>query len=159
MTPPKTPYFQRLTSIVKNSLSPLSDRSTYRAERAHVIPTFIFPSSPTIIENKQCNADEIYTSLLNKRPSHNLLSNILPSTTTSLSDQISQQSAKPFDSNLSMNINNNRYATQCERFTYNYIESLPEDNDNDNEASQFDYLCKSASSLDISSPGAYISDV
>ncbi|CAM4795240.1 unnamed protein product [Rotaria magnacalcarata] len=137
----KTPYFQRLSSILKHSLSPRSDRSTtYRAERAHVIPTFNYPSSPTTTENK--------------RPSHNLLSNILPSTTSSssLSDQSSQQSTKSFVCDTSMGVRRNHDTTvftTLDAYTKNYV---CEDEDND-------YLCKSTSTLSRSSPGAYSYDI
>lgn len=93
-TSQKTPYSQRLSSIVKHILSPLSDGSTYRAERAHVIPTFSFPSSSINIENKNNKRHDYYediiTPISSKRPSHNLLSNIVPSTTPSSSDRSGQ---------------------------------------------------------------------
>ncbi|CAF2875102.1 unnamed protein product [Rotaria sp. Silwood2] len=153
----KTPYFQRLTSIVKNSLSPLSDRSTYRAERAHVIPTFNFPPSPTSIAYKRHVYEDTTSPISSKRPSHNLLSNIFPSsTTTSSSDQSSQQSIKPFSFDTSFNLRCHHDTTTIETYGKN---DESEDEDNDYESNQFDYLCKSTSSLGISSPGAYTYDV
>ncbi|CAF1090244.1 unnamed protein product [Rotaria sp. Silwood1] len=157
MTPnsQKTPYFQRLTSIVKNSLSPLSDRSTYRAERAHVIPTFNFPPSSTSIEHKRHDYEDTTSFISSKRPSHNLLSNILPSSSSS-SEQSSQRSIKTFSFDTSYNLQHHHNTTTIETYTKN-IES--EDEDNDYESNQFDYLCKSTSTLGLSSPGAYTYDV
>jgi hypothetical protein len=144
MTPDtqKTPYFQQLT---------------YRAERAHVIPTFTFPPSSSTIENKiskEHDYEDMMTPISCKRPSHNLLSNIVPSTTTPSSDQSSQQSTKPFASfgfDTSINPRGNNDTTTLstiETYTQNDDESLYEDEIND-------YLCKSASTLGISTPGTY----
>jgi hypothetical protein len=154
-TSQKTPCFQRLNSIVKHSFSPLSARSTYRAERAHVIPTFNFPLSPTHIDNKFHKGhdyDDMITPISSKRPSHNLLSNIVPSTSTSSSEQSSRQSTKPFASfgfDTSMDLRNHNDMTNLETYTHHDNESIDED-----ESNQFDYLCNSTSTLGISSPGA-----
>jgi hypothetical protein len=171
-TSQKTPYTQRLSSIVKHSLSPLSNHSTYRAERAHVIPTFTFPPSSANIENKTNKGhdyEDMITPISSKRPSHNLLSNIvLPSTTTPSSDQSSRQSAKPsasFGFDTSIDLRNNHDATihsTIETYTQNDeqndVESLFEDEDDNYQSNQFDYLCKSTSTLGISSPGGYTYD-
>jgi hypothetical protein len=163
-TSQKTPYSQRLSSIVKQSFSPISDRSTYRAERAHVIPTFSYPPSSAIIENKTNKShdyEDMITPISSKRPSHNLLSNIVPSTTTpSSSDRSSRQSSKPFasfgfDTSIDPRSHNDTTTlSTIETYPQNDeqhdVESLYEDDNN-----QFDYLCKSASTLGVSSPGAY----
>jgi hypothetical protein len=91
------------------------------------------------------------TPISSKRPSHNLLSNIVPSTTTSSSDQSSRQSTKPFASF--------GFDTSIDLGNKNDIESLYEDENHDYESNQFDYLCNSASTFGISSPGAYTSDI
>ncbi|CAF0752162.1 unnamed protein product [Rotaria sordida] len=147
----KTRYFQRFSSIIKNSLSPLSDRSTYHAEKAHVIPTLNFPYSTTSIENKRYDYEDISSPISSKRPSHNLLSNILPSTTSlsSSSDQSSRQLIKPFNFDTSCNLQHHHNRTTIETYTQN--------NESDNEDN--DYLCKSTSTLDISSSDAYTYDV
>jgi len=89
------------------------------------------------------------TPISSKRPSHNLLSNIVPSTTTSSSDQSSRQSTKPFASFGFDTRNNN-----------DDIESSFEDENHDYETNRFDYLCNSASTLGVSSPGgAYTNDI
>jgi len=162
-TSQKTPYCQRLSSIIKHSFSPLSARSTYRAERAHVIPTFNFPSSPAHIDTKTHKGhdyDDMITPISSKRPSHNLLSNIIPSTSTSSSDQSSRQSTKPFASfgfDTSIDLRNHNDTTNLETYTHHDNQSF--DEDPDYETNQFDYLCNSASSLGISSPGADIYDL
>ena len=96
----KTPYSQRLTSMIKKlALSPISDYSTYRAERAHVIPNGHLPPSPIDVDDKDGKGptdDEMMTPISSKRPSHNLLSNIVPSTSTPSTDQSSRQSSRPF---------------------------------------------------------------
>jgi hypothetical protein len=164
----KTPYYQRLSSNVKHSFSPLSDRSTYRAERAHVIPTFHLPSSSPNIENKTNKGhdyEDMITPISSKRPSHNLLSNIVPSTTTSSSDRSSRQSTKPFasfgfDTSIDQRNNNDTITlSTIEIYPQNDSESLFEDENHDYENNQFDYLCNSASTLGISSSGAYPYDV
>ena len=75
---------------------------TYRAERAHVIPTFHYPPSPPTSANKPSKLahdyDDMVTPSSSKRPSHNLLSNIVPSTSTSSSERSSRHSGKPFGS-------------------------------------------------------------
>lgn len=146
-TPEKTPYSQRLSSIIKHTLSPLS---TYRAERAHVIPTFHYPPSPSDIDSgsrKGQIVDDMVTPISSKRPSHNLLSNIVPSTSTSSSDQSSRQSTKPFcsfgfDASLDL-----RYVQDDENDSYD-----DDENPRDYETNPFDYLCHSASTFDLSSP-------
>ncbi|CAF1289936.1 unnamed protein product [Adineta ricciae] len=145
----KTPYSQRLTSIIKESLSPQSDRSTYRAERAHVIPTFRFPSHSSSTK-KDHEFEDIMTPISSKRPSHNLLSNIAPSSTTPSSDQSSRRSSKPFASfgfDTSMDhrvINDTATLSTIEIYT-------PQDEETFYE----DYLCKSASTLGISTRSTY----
>lgn len=159
MTPDtqKTPYFQELTH-----------HSTYRAERAHVIPTFAYPPSSATIENKiskDHDYEDMITPISCKRPSHNLLSNIVPSTSTSSSDQSSRQSTKPFasfgfDTSIDLRNNNDTITlSTIETYPQNDSESLFEDENHDYENNQFDYLCNSASTLGISSSGAYPYDV
>ena len=145
--------------MVKHSFSPLSDQSIYRAERAHVIPPFTYPLSSSIIEyksHKSHDFEDMMTPISSKRPSHNLLSNIVPSTTTPSSDQSSRQSTKPsgsfgFDTSIDPRCHND---TTIETYTHedeqHDVESLYED-----EINHFDYICKSTSTLGISSPGAY----
>lgn len=151
--PEKTPYSQRLGSIVKDTLSPLSARLTYRAERAHVIPTFQYPPSPSDIDSrsrKGHDVDDVVTPISSKRPSHNLLSNIVPSTSTSSSEQSSRQSTKPFSSSFGFDASldlRNHHEDDDEN-------QSDEDDPRDYETHTFDYLCNSVSSLDLSSPGA-----
>ncbi|UJR36980.1 hypothetical protein I4U23_029688 [Adineta vaga] len=153
----KTPYSQRLNSIIKHSFSPHTDRSTYRAERAHVIPTFQFPSNTPIHDNrmkKEHVYEDMMTPISSKRPSHNLLSNIVPSSTTPSSDQSSGRSSKPFASfgfDTSMDrrvMNDTTTLSTIEIYTPKDEESFYDDQDKD-------YLCKSASTLAISTPGTY----
>jgi hypothetical protein len=107
------------------------------------------------------------TSLSSKRPSHNLLSNIVPSiSTTPSSDQSSQQSTKHiassfgFDTSIEPRHNNDTtiysntdtYAPNDEPIELESISSN-DDDDNDYETNQLDYLCKSTSTLGIASPG------
>ncbi|CAF0943952.1 unnamed protein product [Adineta steineri] len=153
----KTPYSQRLTSIIKHSLSPLIDRSTFRAERAQVIPTFHFPPTLSTIENKTAKEhdyEDMVTPISSKRPSHNLLLNIVPSSTTPSSDHSSgRQSRRPFgsfgfDTHIDPRIINETITLSTIELHTPNDESLYDDDD-------IDYLCKSASTLDISTPGAY----
>lgn len=131
----KTPYLQRLSSIVKHTLSSHYDYSSYRAQRAHVIPAFNYPSSPTTMENK--------------RPAHNLLSNILPSTSTSSSSLSSNRSGP--QSTKSFICDATAFST-LDNYLQNHTGS-PFDNEVE------DYLCKTTSSLALSSPGAYFYDI
>ena len=97
------------------------------------------------------------TPISSKRPSHNLLSNIVPSTSTSSSDQSSRQSTKPFASfgfDTSMDLRNHNDTTNFESYIHHESESSDEEENPDYESNQFDYLCNSASTLGISSPGA-----
>jgi hypothetical protein len=105
--------------------------------------------------------------LSSKRPSHNLLSNIIPSMTTPSTPQSSQQSLKQITSSLgfdtsieprhlidtTIHSNTDTYAQNDEQ---NELESVSsDDEDNDYEINQVDYLCKSTSTLGIASPGAH----
>ena len=155
--PRKTPYSQRLSALVKHPFSPLIDRSTYRAERAHVIPTAHFPLNSTTIENrakKEHEYEDMMTPISSKRPSHNLLSNIVPSSTTPSSDHSSGRSSKPFASfgfDTSMDPRGTIDTT-----TLSTIEiCTPKDDRSFYEDEYQDYLCQSASTLGISTPGAY----
>jgi len=102
------------------------------------------------------------TPLSSKRPSHNLLSNIVPSiSTTPSSDQSSQQSTKQIASSFGFDTsveprhindttiysNTDTYAPNDEQIELESISSNDEDND------YIDYLCKSTSTLGIASPG------
>ena len=90
------------------------------------------------------------TPISSKRPSHNLLSNIAPSSTTPSSDQSSGRSSKPFASfgfDTSMDhrvINDTATLSTIELYT-------PQDEETFYE----DYLCKSASTLGISTRSTY----
>jgi hypothetical protein len=102
------------------------------------------------------------TPISSKRPSHNLLSNIAPSTTTSSSEQSSRQSTKPFASfgfDTSIDPRGNNDTTTIETYPQNDGESLFEDDNHIYESNQFDYICNSASTLGISSSGAYTYDI
>ncbi len=105
------------------------------------------------------------TPISSKRPSHNLLSNIVPSTTTSSSERSSRQSTKPFasfgfDTSIDPRNNNDTITlSTIETYPQNDGESLFEDDNHDYENNQFDYLCNSASTLGISSSGAYPYDI
>jgi hypothetical protein len=98
------------------------------------------------------------TPLSSKRPSHNLLSNIVPSIPTPSSDQSSQQSSKPIASSFGFDTpieprdstiysNTDTYAQNDEQIELESVSS------NDCESTQFDYICKSTSTLGINSPG------
>lgn len=158
----KTPYAQRISTIVKHSLSPLSDQTTYRAERAHVIPTFHYPPSPPTSANKRSKIphdyDDMVTPISSKRPSHNLLSNIVPSTSTSSSERSSRQSTKPFgsfgfDTSLDRRSQNDTITFETYAHHDEDEQSFEEEENPKYQNYQFDYLCNSASTLSISSPG------
>jgi len=105
------------------------------------------------------------TPLSSKRPSHNLLSNIVPSITTPSTDQSSQQSTKHIASSFGFDTsieprhipdttiysNTDTYAQNDEQIELESVSS--NDEDNDYESNQLDYLCKSTSTLGIASPG------
>lgn len=105
--------------------------------------------------------------LSSKRPSHNLLSNIVPSIATPSSDQSSQQSTKqiassfgfdtPIEPNRNIDTtihsNTDTYAQNDEQMQLESDSS--NDEDNDHESNRIDYLCKSTSTLGIASPGAH----
>ena len=107
------------------------------------------------------------TPLSAKRPSHNLLSNIAPSTTTPSTDQSSQQSTKQIASSFgfdtliepnritdtTIHSNTDTYGQNDEQIELETVSS--NDDDNDCESNQIDYLCKSTSTLGIASPGAH----
>jgi len=152
--------------IPKPELSPSkissSDNFTYRAHRVQIHPTIDFPPPPPLsdIENettKQHDYEDMNSPLSSKRPSHNLLSNIVPSPST---DQSSQQSTKHiassfgFDTSIEpRHINDTTiYSNTHEQIELESISS--NDDDNDYESNHFDYLCKSTSTLGIPSPGA-----
>jgi hypothetical protein len=97
------------------------------------------------------------TPLSSKRPSHNLLSNIIPSVTTPSSDQSSQQSNKHITSSFGFDTSIEP-RRMVDTYTQNEDESVSsssDDDDNDYECNQLDYLCKSTSTLGIASPSAH----
>jgi hypothetical protein len=155
----KTPYSQRLTSMIKKlALSPISDYSTYRAERAHVIPNGHLPPSP--IDVKGPADDEMMTPISSKRPSHNLLSNIVPSTSTPSTDQSSRPFGSfGFDASFHTHAPGERTTPSTTGTSIRHrTESLDEDEDRNYDSNPIDYLCESASTLGISSGGAYSYD-
>lgn len=92
------------------------------------------------------------TPISSKRPSHNLLSNIVPSSTTPSSDHSSGRSSKPFasfgfDTSLDPRImNDTTTLSTIEIYTPKDERSFYDDEDRD-------YLCQSASTLALSTPG------
>lgn len=164
----KTPYSQRLTSMIKKlALSPINDYSTYRAERAHVIPNGHLPPSPIDVDDKDGKGpadDEMMTPISSKRPSHNLLSNIVPSTSTPSTDQSSRQSTRPFgsfgfDASIHTHALGERTTPSTTgASTRHPAESFDDDEDHNYDSNPIDYLCESASTLGISSAGAYSYD-
>ena len=168
-TSERTPYSQRITSMIKKlAFSPISDYSTYRAERAHVIPTGHFPPSPIDVGDKEGKGptdDEMMTPVSTKRPSHNLLSNIVPSTSTPSTDQSSRQSTRPFgsfgfDASVHTHAMGERTTPSTTGTSTGHpAESFDDDDEDRNYSSnQVDYLCESASTLGIPSPAAYCYD-
>jgi hypothetical protein len=152
------------TSLNSNNeqlLSPASNRFTYRAQRVRIEPTIEFPPPPSDVEDRN-DYEDISTPSSSLRPSHNLLSNIVPS-----SDQSSQESTKQvassfgFDTPIepraiadtTIHSNTDTYAQHDEQIELESVSSNDEDNDYENN--QVDYLCKSTSTLGISSPGAH----
>ena len=172
-TPQKPSYTKRLTSMIaKFSLSPLSDRATHLAERAHVIPMSHFPPSPSE-STKPHDYEDMLTPISSKRPSHNLLSNIVPSTTTPSTERSSRQSSKPFASfgfDVSLHARGVDDGTKSLSSSGSYrqagnrhglefcLEDDDDDDDHDYQTNRMDYLCESASSLGISTPGVYAYD-
>jgi hypothetical protein len=103
------------------------------------------------------------TPLSSKRPSHNLLSNIVPSVTTTPSSQQSiKQIASSFGFDTSIeprHITDTTIYSNTDTFVQNdeeiELESVSSnDESNGCESNQFDYICKSTSTLGIASPGA-----
>lgn len=166
----KLPYSQRLTTIIgKLSRSPLSNSSIYRAERVHVIPNGHLPPSPIDADDDDDRKISSYfqdasTPISSKRPSHNLLSNIVPTTSTPSTElSSSRQSSKPFASfgfEPSMNHDSHR-GRALPHSTMNVRQVQYSDYDDDDIAScdtnQVDYICESTTSLslDTSSPCIY----
>ncbi|CAF1157560.1 unnamed protein product [Rotaria sordida] len=161
-------------SVNSNLLTSHSDHFIYRARRVKIKPTIDFPPPPSDIEdienknNQQHDYEDMNTPFSSKRPSHNLLSNIVPSITTPSTDQSSQQSTKHIASSFgfdtaieshhmtdttTIHSNTDTYAQNDEQIE---LESLSSnDEDNEYESNQIDYLCKSTSTLGIASPNAH----
>lgn len=153
------------TPLHEQPLSPLSNRFTYRARRVRIEPTIDFPPPPPIddIEDKTDDYEDVTTPLSSKRPSHNLLSNIVPSVSTPSTEQSSQPSTKRIASSFgfdtpieprhapdtTMQSNTDTYAPNDELIELESVSS------NDDVSTKIDYLCKSTSTLDIASPGAH----
>ena len=163
----KTPYSQRLTAMInKLSIVSPSKASTFRAQRARVIPSGHLPPSPIDIEfdhRKIGPHSDASTPISSKRPSHNLLSNIVPSTSTPSTDRSSRQSSKPFTSfgfDTSGNVRTLADGTNLST-PDTYVRRSPNsDYDEDlgsSDTNQVDYLCDdSVSSLGIDSPGVHV---
>ncbi|CAF1169522.1 unnamed protein product [Adineta steineri] len=153
------------TSINENLLSPLSNRFTFRAQRVQIAPTIDFPPPPSDIDDmenrtnsRQHDYEDMNTPSSSKRPSHNLLSNIVPSITTPSSDQSSQLSTKHIASSFGFDTsieprhivdttiisNTDTYAQNDERIELESVSS-----NDDYESNKIDYLCKSTSTMDI----------
>ena len=121
-----------VTSIYHIPKQVSSDRFTYRAHRVHIQPTIDFPPPPSDLE-------DLDTPLTSKRPSHNLLSNIVPSISTpSSTDQSIKQIASSFGFD------------PHEQIELESVSSTDEESNYGNNL--FDYLCKSTSTLNIVSP-------
>ncbi|CAF4249168.1 unnamed protein product [Rotaria sp. Silwood2] len=163
-------------NVNENTLTSLSNHFTYRARRVNIEPTINFPPPPpppSDIEdiennnNQQHDYEDMNTPLSSKRPSHNLLSNIVPSITTPSTDQSSQQSTKHIASSFgfdtaiephhatdtTIHSNTDTYAQNDEQIELESVSS--NDEDNECESNQLDYLCKSTSTLGIATPGAH----
>ncbi|CAF3430475.1 unnamed protein product [Rotaria socialis] len=163
-----------LNHINDHSLHPHSERFTYRARRVPIEPTIEFPPPPPITTdmddtengtNQEHDYEDVNSPSSSKRPSHNLLSNIVPSIATPSTDQSSQQSTKHIASSFgfdtciepnhivdtTIHSNTDTYAQNDEQVE---IESTSSDDD-DGKSNQVDYLCKSTSTLAIASPGAH----
>ena len=161
----KTPYSQRLSSMISKLSLNSPTPSTYRAQRAHVIPTGHLPPSPIDLDDKDHQTpdhEEIFSPTSSKRPSHNLLSNIVPANSTPSTEASSRQSSKPFASfgfDTSLNMRTVGEGTPSTP-NANPTESL-EDDDDDEDQIQYqnnnsvDYICQTASTFGVSSPGSF----
>lgn len=90
---------------------------------------------------------------MNKRPSHNLLSNILPSSSSpsSSTEQTSQQSTNRISSSFGFDIGLETRRTAPADLTTNSVSSYDSSSTSDDEQiEQNDYLYRSSSTLAIS---------
>lgn len=128
----------------RNEQFDLSDPFTHRAHRVHIGPTIDFPPPPPIDSH---DYEDMITSFSSKRPSHNLLSNIVPSIATPSTDQSSQPSTKHIASSFGFDTSHDPviYSNPSEQ------ESLSSES-NDYGSHQIDYICKSTSTLGMTSP-------
>lgn len=157
------------TQINGNLTTPHSDRFTYRARRVQIQPTIEFPPPPSHTEDIENNTSEqhdyedVNSPLSNKRPSHNLLSNIVPSITTPSTDQSSQQSTKHIASSFGFDtpiephhVIDTTMHSNTDTYARDEVETTSSsDEDNNGGSNHIDYLCKSTSTLGIASPGAH----
>jgi hypothetical protein len=160
---PMTSCKVTVTSIYHIPKRESSEQFTYRAHRVHIGPTIDFPPPPPTsdLDDQTINQhdyEDMNSPLSSKRPSHNLLSNIVPSIPTPSSDQSSQQSSKPIASSFGFDtpietrrINDSTLYSNPD--TYEQHDEVESISSNDCESTQFDYICQSTSTLGINSPG------
>lgn len=150
--------------ISKLSLSSPSC-STYRAERARVIPSGHLPPSPIDLDEKDQKTpdhEEVFSPSSSKRPSHNLLSNIVPTSSTPSTEASSRHSSKPFAASFgfdtSMNVRTVSEETPSTP-NANPTDSLDEEDEEEGQthyqSNPFDYICQTASTFGIPSPGSF----
>lgn len=144
---PKTPISSckvTVTSVYHIPKQPLSDRFTYRAHRVHIQPTIDFPPPPPLSELNENDDD------LNDRPAHNLLSNIVPSISSSSSEHIaSSVGFDPTNESRQTIYSNTDLITQQNESESDISSS---DSSNDYQMNPIDYLCKSTSTINVNSP-------
>ena len=131
----------------------LSDPFTHRAHRVHIGPTIDFPPPPADPPSPTSNPhdyEDMLTSFSSKRPSHNLLSNIVPSITTPSTDQSSQPSTKHIASSFGFDTSNDPIIYSNAESTDR--ESISTNDEDDYGSHQVDYICKSTSTLGMASP-------
>ena len=158
------------TTIINEqaAVTSLSDRFTYRAHRVPIEPIIEFPPPPPLDEDEEDEEDydDMTSTTSSKRPSHNLLSNIVPSATTPSTDRSSQPSTKQFASSFGFDTSIEPHpAAAADTDTYGryhhdddeqQIESELSISSDDDDHNPLDYLCKSTSTLGAPSPGAHI---
>jgi hypothetical protein len=147
------------------SMNMPTDRFIHRARRVHIDPTIDFPPPPLDIDDRPShhhhydddddddNDDDQFTPSTGKRPSHNLLSNIVPSINTSPStEQNSQPSTKQFTASFGFDTSMERRTTTDIYDEHIDVDSISSDTDRSNP---IDYICKSTSTLAVTTPSTH----
>jgi len=129
-TTPKTSCKVTVTSIYH---IPKQDPYIYRARRVQIGPTIDFPPPPSDLDG---DYEDLNSPLSSKRPSHNLLSNIVPSNT----EQYASSSG-----------------FEPEQQTQQEVDGSEESDSISSEetSEQIDYICQSTSTLNMASPRAH----